>query len=1168
MAASGPRTCRARGHLCTVECRHNQQQQDANTCCRVSGHAGPPSWTVIHFVYSVAIMTNLLAFASSDLSASGNDVYFVPKTLLKQPSGPLHVSELIKLGQVIYEFEPLASDRADSAELKVAIVDGDPGDQFLVDRNQLRVKQHLDYEKVKGHQLSLEATRAAHDNASGDNLIVEFEIIKLDIVVTNENDNYPQFSSDFYNATILEEEDEPILVIQLHATDSDLEVAEGHLRYAIVQPPDGPFKIDHLHGSIWTTGRIDRELNASFDLIVSVEDEGSLSTTCHVHVAVEDKNDNPPRFTRLFSANISENAARGDFVIQVTSSDKDLDTFAEATYSFIGPENETTFEIEPRTGNVYLVNRLDREVKEEYLLIVAVNDSSWRAQTTLTINVLDENDNAPKFEKPVYEFKRATTSQEAIVGQVKATDADKSENGTVEYSLKHSNQYFYVKPQTGEVLVKPFALSKLVYSGDETYLNQHVLTVVATDQGQVPLSGETTVVITVLPDDDLATYLMKEVRVPVPTDMRNGTIIYNLRSPEMALLLEDSDGQSLVRSSGGKVVFQGEGRVTKGQTYNYKFISTKDEFDISLAIVSPNAFSPKFSQPDPSQVMVVENRQTTEPLGHFIATDDDMDIFNKDITYSYNIIEWKLNDRAVDYYRETNSAAEDDWKPMVAINFQASPNASSAAHKEFIAYLNKTQDRKLVDPFRIDKERGKLYLASPLDYELIVMYRLEVTARDNAWFGFKNSSVVFTVYVSDANDNVPVFTNLQELTKGLEVFENNLVGHIVGEVAAVDFDSPPNSQIAYELEPVLDYQNFSISVNTGQIQALVSFDYERQSEYQLKVSAKNNNEMKQSTLVRVRVKDINEFEGKFAADPMSVGVMVVILFFIVLLLVLVSSFVLFRSQKKKDLRSGHPIGNGHQRKIGTLPLTIPVKHYHPPMPTGPSPASTLMHMHQATSRDHRDQGQLGHNQILSHQVQASAPTMSHHGSLHPGAKMQVNAVQGPPGLVRPPDLVDPSPAGPLPPPAAVRAPPAPPSSFHSMMSPSDNYSEILVAAEHYDLENASSIAPSDIDLVYHYKGYRHDSSSGPQLHRHVPLARLSPSVSEMTAPRILTLHDLSPQSLPPCPPNMALPPPPPPLKNGKKQPPRSQAMMHQPDSSDDDGADTVDSFTSSEFDAS
>ena len=121
--------------------------------------------------------------------------------------------------------------------------------------------------------------------------------------------------------------------------------------------------------------------------------------------------------------------------------------------------------------------------------------------------------------------------------------------------------------------------------------------------------------------------------------------------------------------------------------------------------------------------------------------------------------------------------------------------------------------------------------------------------------------------------------------------------------------------------------------------------------------------------------------------------------------------------------------------------------------------------------------------------------------------------------------------------------------------------------EHYDLENASSIAPSDIDIVYHYKGYRdgnvrkyktnpHVPSYHKHNHRHsphsfaspphresprnmlrsspaaglqggppvgpprespgvlkmqsTPLARLSPSseLSQQT-PRILTLQDLS-----------------------------------------------------------
>jgi len=93
----------------------------------------------------------------------------------------------------------------------------------------------------------------------------------------------------------------------------------------------------------------------------------------------------------------------------------------------------------------------------------------------------------------------------------------------------------------------------------------------------------------------------------------------------------------------------------------------------------------------------------------------------------------------------------------------------------------------------------------------------------------------------------------------------------------------------------------------------------------------------------------------------------------------------------------------------------------------------------------------------------------------------------------------------------------PPSRFNNDNSNFDNM------AEHYDIENASSIAPSDIDIVYHYKGYRegHRGRSlpkkkgrNPNLHN-TPLARLSPS-SEMShnTPRILTLKDLSGKPLP------------------------------------------------------
>lgn len=47
--------------------------------------------------------------------------------------------------------------------------------------------------------------------------------------------------------------------------------------------------------------------------------------------------------------------------------------------------------------------------------------------------------------------------------------------------------------------------------------------------------------------------------------------------------------------------------------------------------------------------------------------------------------------------------------------------------------------------------------------------------------------------------------------------------------------------------------------------------------------------------------------------------------------------------------------------------------------------------------------------------------------------------------------------------------------------------------EHYDLENASSIAPSDIDIVYHYKGYR-DGGGGPRKYKAQP----PPSIASYT----------------------------------------------------------------------
>ena len=79
---------------------------------------------------------------------------------------------------------------------------------------------------------------------------------------------------------------------------------------------------------------------------------------------------------------------------------------------------------------------LDYESTQEYLVGVAANDGAYRAQTTVTIDVLDTNDNAPVFGGAPY-LLTVMQGQDTgySVGSVSATDQDASDGP--------NGQFFY-----------------------------------------------------------------------------------------------------------------------------------------------------------------------------------------------------------------------------------------------------------------------------------------------------------------------------------------------------------------------------------------------------------------------------------------------------------------------------------------------------------------------------------------------------------------------------------------------------------------------------------------------------------------------------------------------------------------------------------------------------
>lgn len=273
-------------------------------------------------------------------------------------------------------------------------------------------------------------------------------------------------------------------------------------------------------------------------------------------------------------------------------------------------------------------------------------------------------------------------------------------------------------------------------------------------------------------------------------------------------------------------------------------------------------------------------------------------------------------------------------------------------------------------------------------------------------------------------------------------------------------------------------------------------------------------------------------------DPLSIGITLVIVFFVVLLVAILVSFVVFRLRKQHKEKVGAP-GSPSKQNGGTAMMS--------------SNGLNVVNDNVLGRGLHSSDNSMGYHSENGDVIRGIGGHPLVGPELLSKKYKERDIIQG--DLPRPqrPDIIEREVVSKSIPMREEHHPPLPPTSNHTHdHGPNDSNSEI---PEHYDLENASSIAPSDIDIVYHYKGYReaggvrkykatpppvagyHHKHAGAQAqaqHRHsphhptgypprapvatpssrphqtTPLARLSPS-SEMSAqqPRILTLHDIS-----------------------------------------------------------
>jgi len=213
--------------------------------------------------------------------------------------------------------------------------------------------------------------------------------------------------------------------------------------------------------SIYTSQLFDREQYSKYNFQLIIEDSGlkiRYQIKRDLQLIITDINDSPPIFTQLYY-NLSiqeEEEYQNESIIKFHANDADINENSQISYQLIiDNEYKTKFYLNNQTGELYLLEKFNRELKSNYNLTIRAYDhgiypTQLYTDTYCYINILDKNEYKPKFEKLKYLFNNIneTILINTSIGFIKAIDYD---DNIIFYSISSLN--YKINNLTGELFV-------------------------------------------------------------------------------------------------------------------------------------------------------------------------------------------------------------------------------------------------------------------------------------------------------------------------------------------------------------------------------------------------------------------------------------------------------------------------------------------------------------------------------------------------------------------------------------------------------------------------------------------------------------------------------------------------------------------------------------------
>lgn len=726
--------------------------------------------------------------------------------------------------------------------LQLTVVDLDEGSQvtiisygfnipFTVDEStgNVTVSGELDSESESVYQFVV----IARDNTNL--LSVPATVV---INVTGANEHAPEFEEDSYEITIEENSSGGEVVLKVVAVDLDLndEVIYSlqtsfngsEVELPIVTSGDMssgdddvgvvsfPFELNNSTGDITLLRPLDYETVQQWLFTVTATDTEGETDIVNITINVEDLNDNTPRFNEhIFYIDIREDEAVSDSVpVSKVIRAQDSDSISEDNLRYyITSGAQGTFEMNRRTGNLYLISPLDPAEIREYELELVVSDGEKEDTATAVITVVDINNNSPVFSEDSYTFSLLENATNGtLVGQVEATDDDFGVLGDVTYTLTNGDlDIFYINSSTGEI----FTINDTFDADSAPYSYQ--LTVNATDGGMNPRSTSVPVEIDLVDvNDNDPIFTSDTFSFVVSEDV-------SIDSSVFVVTATDADSE-------------------QNQELDYEILTENSSFSIDLESgivrVAKELDFDNDSLPNPMIVEISATDRGSPPRSanttlNITITDanDNAPYFTADLIQAFVAENTSVNATAFiieAFDRDSGENAELSYEILSAIPVECTSR------------------------YRIVAATGEVILNEPVDAEeREESCTLLVRATDNGEPRL-STTATYNVLITDINENPPTFVPAQPVG---EVAENSRNGTSVLTLSTEDADGDNVRYVAIAgATGTFDVSSSGlITVAQGAI-----LDREIRAMYELLVEARDDGTPRKSSSVTVTISITDE----------------------------------------------------------------------------------------------------------------------------------------------------------------------------------------------------------------------------------------------------------------------------------------------------------------------